>query len=604
MTEGLLPAEYQQFKEQEAELLTRARAAMNRMDILNPADRERLTDMIGHLDDLFTLVVVGEFNSGKSSVVNALLHDDYLDVGVLPTTSRIHILRHGRVKARRFEDEIIVHTHPARFLKDLIIVDTPGTNAVFREHERLAREFIHRSDFIFFVMAATHAFAETDRLYLELIRAYGTKVIIILNQIDALEEPEQIQEVTAFIGEQAENLLQFQPRIIPISARWALEARTEINPAKRQRLARESNLVELETFISDKLGQETRIQEKLRTPLRVLQTIIDRHRTEIESQLALAHGDLAVLEDLEAGEQAYGETMRDRIASRLTPVDRILEEMYDRGERFIDENLQLRRINQWLDWSEFQSAFEQAVVADAPERITRQVKNTIAELIAQDRAQWENTLRALRAMLVRHQDHVLGTVEEEFSGSIEVFEENVSRAEAALTRYRKQDAVDSLRNAQINALADTAVIGLSGLLGGGGLLAFGISEAAQAVAAIQAGAAASALLGPVGWALGGATALSGAYVLAQRRLPRARREAKSRLREQIDQLKATFREALLESASKELNEFHRHAQDALLPLQSYLQRLNTELEAMSEELDEISAEARRLQAAIESTNAT
>lgn len=47
------------------------------------------------LEDLFLLVVVGEFNSGKSSFLNALLGKKYLDEGVTPTTSSIDILRYG-----------------------------------------------------------------------------------------------------------------------------------------------------------------------------------------------------------------------------------------------------------------------------------------------------------------------------------------------------------------------------------------------------------------------------------------------------------------------------------------------------------------------------
>ena len=41
-----------------------------------------LTDALKQLDELFLLVVVGEFNSGKSSVINALLGSRY-------TTARI-----------------------------------------------------------------------------------------------------------------------------------------------------------------------------------------------------------------------------------------------------------------------------------------------------------------------------------------------------------------------------------------------------------------------------------------------------------------------------------------------------------------------------------
>ena len=52
-------------------------------------------DAIKQLDELFLLVVVGECNSGKSSIVNALLGGRFLAEGILPTTNEISILKFG-----------------------------------------------------------------------------------------------------------------------------------------------------------------------------------------------------------------------------------------------------------------------------------------------------------------------------------------------------------------------------------------------------------------------------------------------------------------------------------------------------------------------------
>lgn len=46
------------------------------------------------LEDLFLLVIVGEFNSGKSSFINALLGQKYLKEGVTPTTNKISIFNY------------------------------------------------------------------------------------------------------------------------------------------------------------------------------------------------------------------------------------------------------------------------------------------------------------------------------------------------------------------------------------------------------------------------------------------------------------------------------------------------------------------------------
>ncbi|KAL4336969.1 hypothetical protein AHAS_Ahas12G0063300 [Arachis hypogaea] len=46
-----------------------------------------LNDAVSQIDEPFLLVIVGEFNSGKSTVINALLGERYLKEGVVPTTN-------------------------------------------------------------------------------------------------------------------------------------------------------------------------------------------------------------------------------------------------------------------------------------------------------------------------------------------------------------------------------------------------------------------------------------------------------------------------------------------------------------------------------------
>ena len=142
------------------------------------------------LDELFLLVVVGEFNSGKSACINALLHNEVLEEGVIPTTHQVTILRYGPQKAQLMcEQGLLELVYPADFLRDISIVDTPGVNAVLLEHQRLTEEFVPRSDLILFITSVDRPFTQSERVFLEHIRAWGKKIVILLNKIDLLHRP-------------------------------------------------------------------------------------------------------------------------------------------------------------------------------------------------------------------------------------------------------------------------------------------------------------------------------------------------------------------------------------------------------------------------------
>ena len=118
----------------------------------------------------FLLVVVGEFNAGKSAFINALLGQSVLKEGVTPTTTQVNILHYGDTRGQEVIDENLhVITAPVPFLSEISIVDTPGTNAIIREHEEITSKFMPRSDLVFFITSADRPFTESERSFLEKI---------------------------------------------------------------------------------------------------------------------------------------------------------------------------------------------------------------------------------------------------------------------------------------------------------------------------------------------------------------------------------------------------------------------------------------------------
>jgi len=188
-------------------------------------DLDTLGQSIRQLDDLFLLVIVGEFNSGKSAFINALLGERLLKEGVTPTTSQINILRFGE----KTEHNLVEENHqvvllPIELLSEVSIVDTPGTNAVIREHEELTTHFVPRADLVLFITSADRPFTESERTFLQHIRDWGKKVILVLNKIDLFQNDSELEQVESFVRDNGRALLGMTPEIFSVSARLALRA--------------------------------------------------------------------------------------------------------------------------------------------------------------------------------------------------------------------------------------------------------------------------------------------------------------------------------------------------------------------------------------------
>ena len=127
--------------DQQESLLKDARALLNNLRVAliqfgaTPQDNEALGQSIQQLDELFLLVVVGEFNAGKSALINALLGQRLLKEGVTPTTTQINVLRYGANSEHKIVNE---NQHvlilPADLLAEISILYTPGTNDIIRAH--------------------------------------------------------------------------------------------------------------------------------------------------------------------------------------------------------------------------------------------------------------------------------------------------------------------------------------------------------------------------------------------------------------------------------------------------------------------------------------
>ena len=221
-------------------------------------ERQIVVQTRDHLEDPFLVVVAGEFNAGKSSLINAILGSTVMPEGATPTTDAVTVLRYApEALALSQRPGWVVRALPVPLLKRLSIVDTPGTNAVLRHHEALTRDIVPRADVVLFATSADRPFSETERAFLAMLHEWRRRVVMVINKIDLLT-PTERSEVEAFVRTQATHLFGESPLILSVSARNARSDDASLRDA--------SGMAALQTYLNEQLDDQTRLQIRLASP--------------------------------------------------------------------------------------------------------------------------------------------------------------------------------------------------------------------------------------------------------------------------------------------------------------------------------------------------
>jgi small GTP-binding protein len=562
--------------ERDSELLAFERHLADQLDAAlrqfesSAEDAETLRRVTLSLQELFLLVVAGEFNAGKSAFINALVGESVLAEGVTPTTAVVTLLRHGdQSVTRQRPDGIEERVHPASFLRDVAIVDTPGTNAVLRHHEQLTAEFIPRSDLVLFVTSADRPFTESERQFLERIRDWGKKVVFVLNKVDLLRTDDDVNQVLAFIRQHAVQLLGHAPEVFPVSARLAQEARRATAGEEGVRLWQASRMGTLRDYLLRTLDDAGRARLKLLSPLGVMQRLVLKYLEEAHKRQALLDEDARTVSSLEAQLAAHREDLERSFEQRLRAVEAIVLEMRLRGERFFDDTVRLGRVIDLARRDRVQAAFERDVIADAPERIKAAVDELIDWIVEQEHRRWQDVndylLRrrqgggsVLGAPGGRDDEMVVGGVGSTFDYNRRSVLQRVSHAadRAVLSYDREAEAVQLSASLQ-SAVAQTAAAGVGAGLG------VGIAVAIGTAAADITGIAAGIILASLGLGI----------------LPLQRRRAKAQFAERMGALRARLAATLGEQFRKEVEGGEERLRETLAP---YTRFVRVERERVNE----------------------
>lgn len=579
----LLSVQEDKILRQERSVLESLQVALTRLDG-SDEDLALLKSSLEQLEEMFLLVVVGEFNSGKSALINALMGDRYLTEGVVPTTSQLFLVRYGETVNRSTtpDDVAIVHL-PVEWLREVNLVDTPGTNAVIRTHEQITEHFVPRSDLVLFVTSADRPFSESERNFLERIRRWGKKIVIVVNKMDLLQSEEDRVQVLAFVAENARQLVGSDPRIFPVSARLALEAkqqeRKHHTPLAAQEKWGRSQFGALEEYILARLDKQERVRLKLANPLGIALNLVERYRALIQDRQRLLKGDFQTLDTIDEQLTAYQADMRRDFQYQSDRVDNVLYEMAERGDRFFDENLRVTRLLELVNSERLRGEFERRVVADTSRQIERHVSELIDWLVDKDFRQWQGVMDYINQRASQHTERMVGKVSGEFEFSRQNLLKSVGRsAQEVVDSYDREVEAAKLAREVQRAIVQTAAVE-AGAIGLGALL----------VALLQ-----TTLLDVTGILGAGAVAALGLYVL-----PYRRSKVKADMRTHIGDLRQRLDVALTRQFEAELAQSVQRIREAIAPYTRFVRVEREKLDQLSASLQEAEQQLRQLQRDVE-----
>lgn len=339
--EDKLIQEYERIRQREYELISDLLDFLPKIDNLEESRVHQVRDALFHADHPLMIAFVGPFSSGKSSLINALLGSEVLKTGVTPTTDRICIIRHGEAnRALESASDVVTLFHPSPLLQSLSLVDTPGLESVFRQHEETTKRFLHRADVVILTMLATQAMTASNVQTLQIFKEYGKKVILVINQADLLDESERAT-VKQYVLDQTRDKLGFSPEIWLVSAKQGMQAHQ--GETLDADLWQSSGMAQFERYIANQWSDSERLRQKLQTPLRIVQNAHQAALSAVKHNQSTFDQYRNIQDNLDAQMQVQKDELRKAVRDAHTEIDAAFHNTAQRTEVALSEAFQFSR---------------------------------------------------------------------------------------------------------------------------------------------------------------------------------------------------------------------------------------------------------------------
>ncbi|HNR14799.1 MAG TPA: dynamin family protein [Thermodesulfobacteriota bacterium] len=345
-----------------------------------------LRDRLTHLQSAALFVVVGEVKSGKSSFVNALLGEEVCEVAPDPCTAGIQELVYGEMRSKVSLGDQWERLHlPKEVLKEVTIVDTPGTNSIIKRHQTITESYIPQSDLVIFVFPAKNPHTGSSWDLLELIKKdWHRKIVFVLQQADLASQHE--------LATNRERVKQYaHERNVQNPIVFTLSAKREVDDAS------DSGFAEFRQFLREAVESGEVWQMKVEGGRDTLRRVLSRLLARLQSEEAALSDDRAFYEQLLA--KVDGRRERARSLQRLV-VDSLCA-TYDRLSVRLQRNFEeglgiaaiLRRtlpfvrdkdIKTWLRdlQDEFENSAKEEIEAES-QRVSRDLSDEMRSMLVE-----------------------------------------------------------------------------------------------------------------------------------------------------------------------------------------------------------------------------
>ncbi len=291
-----------------------------------------VSDLRNRINEPFMFVIVGEVKSGKSSFINALLEstDPICEVGPQPITDTIQQILFGEKESVNVINAYLKKIfRPIDILKEIAIVDTPGTNSIIDQHQEITERFIPASDLIVFVFEAKNPYRQSAWEFFDYIhKDWQKKIIFVLQQKDLLDDKDLGTNLKGVVDQAIKKGIQ-NPNVFAVSAKIELESGDD----------HRSGFAEVREFVKNNITGGKAPVLKLQNNLQTSMNISKKIREGMDVRKAQLDADQHFRQDIQNTLDRQEEQIRHQVGSMTENIVAVYDNQTYKIEKELKDGL-------------------------------------------------------------------------------------------------------------------------------------------------------------------------------------------------------------------------------------------------------------------------